>query len=148
MIISRSDFYWMGPHEKLDIKRGNVYVPEGEDYGGVCDRHYALSMYDAISALRHAEIDPKEHKKYIIGKGVINGTVGNNLEWVHYMWLTKVLKINISRYPRSALLVHDISDGIPERWGGSILMNIRGSNIMVKYESESHFLERFNLGSR
>ena len=64
------------------------------------------------------------------------------------MWLAKVLKINISRYPRSALLVHDISDGIPERWGGSILMNIRGSNIMVKYESESHFLERFNLGSR
>ena len=52
VIISRSDFYWMGPHEKLDIKRGNVYVPEGEDYGGEFDRHYALSMYDAISALK------------------------------------------------------------------------------------------------
>ena len=64
------------------------------------------------------------------------------------MWLTKVLKINISRYPHSALLVHDISDDIPERWGGSILMNIRGSYTMVKYESESHFLERFNFGSR
>ena len=95
-----------------------------------------------------SEIDPNEQKKYIIAKGVINGTVGNNLEWVHYMWLTKVLKINISRYPHSALLVHDISDDIPERWGGSILMNIRGSYTMVKYESESHFLERFNFGSR
>ena len=52
VIVSRSDFYWVGPHEKLDLKRGNVYVSEGEDYGGEFDRHYALSMYDAISALK------------------------------------------------------------------------------------------------
>ena len=152
VIVSRSDFYWVGPHEKLDIKRGNVYVPEGEDYGGVYDRHYVLSMFDAISALGHAEIavereDPHEQKNYILTTGDMNGTVGNNLEWAHNMWLTKVLKLNIIRYPHSGLLVQDISDGIPERWGESVLMNIRGSYLMVKYESESFVLDRFKLGS-
>ena len=54
--VSRSDFYWVGPHEKLVIKRGNADVTEREDYDGVYDRHYVLSMHDALSALGHAEI--------------------------------------------------------------------------------------------
>ena len=155
VIISRSDFYWVGPHEKLDIKRGNVYVPEGEDYGGVYDRHYVLSMYDAISALGHSEIvvereDPNEQKNYIItAAGGVNGSVGNNLEWAHNMWLTKVLKLNITRYPHSGLLVKDISDGTPERWGNPPqVIYVRGSYIMAKYITETNFLGRFNLTSR
>ena len=151
VIISRSDFYWVGPHEKLDIKRGNVYVPEGNDWGGVYDRHYVLSMYDAISALGHSEIviereDPNEQKEFLISQGA-NG--GNNLEWAHKMWLTKVLKLNIARYPHSGLLVKDISDGTPERWGNPPQrMNIGGSYIMAKYIDEIPFLGRFNLTIR
>ena len=151
VIISRSDFYWVGPHEKLDIKRGNVYVPQGDDWGGVYDRHYVLSMYDAISALGHSEIviereDPNEQKEYLISQGA-NG--GNNLEWAHKMWLTKVLKLNIIRYPHSGLLVKDISDGTPERWGGPPQrVNIRGSYVMAKYVTETYSLNRFNLTSR
>ena len=118
------------------------------------DRHYVLSMYDAISALGHSEIvvereDPNEQKNYIITVGGVNGSVGNNLEWAHNMWLTKVLKLDITRYPHSGLLVKDISDGTPERWGNPPQrMNIRGSYIMAKYISETYFLGRFNLTSR
>ena len=154
VIVSRSDFYWVGPHEKLDIKRGNVYVPEGEDYGGVYDRHYVLSMYDAISALGHAEVvvereDPYEQKNYIITKANMNGTVGNNLEWAHNFWLTKVLEFNIIRYPHSGFLTKDISDGTPDRWGNPPMrMNIRGFYTLAKYYTETHFLRRFNLSGR
>ena len=119
----------------------------GEDYGGVYDRHYVLSMYDAISALGHAEIvvereDPNEQKEYLIGQGANNGT---NLEWAHKMWLTSILKLDIIRYPHSGLLVKDISDGTPERWGQSVNVNIRGAYMVAKYISETYFLGRFKL---
>ena len=126
-------------------------MPQGDDWGGVYDRHYVLSMYDAISALGHSEIviereDPNEQKEYLISQGA-NG--GNNLEWAHKMWLTKVLKLNIIRYPHSGLLVKDISDGTPERWGGPPQrVNIRGSYVMAKYVTETYSLNRFNLTSR
>ena len=150
VVISRSDFYWVGPHEKLDVQRGNVYVPLGEGYGGLYDRHYALSMYDAISALGHAEIvmereDPNKQKRYLISQGCGNAS---NLERAHEIWLTTILKFNISRYPHSGALVRDISDGTPERWGSSTSVKIKGSYFMVKYPSELNELTRFNLSSR
>ena len=147
VIVSRSDFYWVGPHEKLDIKRGNVYVPEGEDYGGVYDRHYALSMYDAISALAHAEIvvereDPYKQKEYLISQGCDKGS---NLEFAHYIWLTNIMKLEIVRYHHSGLLVTDASDEIPDRWGIRTLRNINGMWLLVKYVDELEPLRRFNV---
>ena len=147
VIVSRSDFYWVGPHEKLDINRGNVYVPGGSDYEGLYDRHYVLSMYDAISALCHSEIvvereDPNEQKEFLISQGANGGT---NLEWAHKMWLTSILKLQIVRYPHSGLLVSDPSDGTPERWGKSVELKVNGHTLLVKYQEEIPQISRFNL---
>ena len=147
VIVTRSDFYWVGPHEKLDVERGNVYVPHGKDYGGVYDRHYVLSMYDAISALGHAEIvmereDPNEQKQYLISQGCDNGV---NLEYSHYNWLTNMMRLRLHRYPHSGLLVSDASDGTVERWGKRTLRNINGLWVLVKYDDELEPLRRFNI---
>ena len=147
VIVSRSDFYWVGPHEKLDIKRGNVYVPEGANYEGLYDRHYVLSMYDAISALGHAEIvvereDPYEQKNYLISQGCNKGV---NLEFAHFIWLTNILKLKIIRYHHSGLLVTDASDEIQDRWGIRTLKNINGFWLLVKYVDELEPLRRFNV---
>ena len=37
-IVTRSDYMWLQPHPKLDPNY--IWVPEGEDYGGLCDRYF------------------------------------------------------------------------------------------------------------
>jgi hypothetical protein len=46
-VITRSDHFYEADHPVMDDKY--IWVPEGEDYKGVCDRH----MY-----LRHEEVFP------------------------------------------------------------------------------------------
>jgi hypothetical protein len=38
IILTRSDYYYIAPHPILPL--GKVYITEGEDYGGLCDRHH------------------------------------------------------------------------------------------------------------
>ena len=147
VIVTRSDFYWAGPHEKLNVERGGVYIPIGVNYHGVYDRHYVLSMYDAISALGHAEVvlereDPNEQKKYLISQG---SERGSNLEWAHQMWLNNICTLNFYRYNHSAFLVTDPREQSTDRWTKPTEMKIRGKWMMVKYPMEVMLLHRFNL---
>lgn len=40
IIITRSDYYWIKPHPRLDLD--HVWVPKGECHGGICDRHMVI----------------------------------------------------------------------------------------------------------
>ena len=147
VIMSRSDFYWVGPHEVLAVERGNVYVPYGKGFGGIYDRHYLLNMYDAISALAHAEIvvernDPYEQRDYLISKGY--GKVGN-LERAHLFWLRDIRNLTIQRYSHSGLLVSDASDGGYDRWSVLSKVCINGLWVWAKYAMELDYLKQFNL---
>ena len=147
VIMSRSDFYWVGPHEVLTVEKGNVYIPYGEGFGGIYDRHYVLSMYDAISALAHAEIvvdreDPYKQRDYLMSKGY--GKVGN-LELAHLLWLRDIRNLTIQRYSHSGLLVSDASDGGIDRWSILSKISINGLWVWAKYEIELDYLKKFNL---
>jgi hypothetical protein len=51
-VVTRSDFVWLCPHPPLSILgRESLWVPDGEDYGGVTDRHLVVSREDLIPAL-------------------------------------------------------------------------------------------------
>ncbi len=51
-VITRSDFIYTLPHPSLDILSENfIYVPFGEGYGGVTDRHVVLSKKFVIPYL-------------------------------------------------------------------------------------------------
>ncbi|KAL3899346.1 MAG: hypothetical protein SGPRY_012656 [Prymnesium sp.] len=59
IIYSRLDFYWLAPHVALKLLRlelAPVWIPQGEDYGGVNDRHAVLSRYAASIYLRRFEL--------------------------------------------------------------------------------------------
>jgi hypothetical protein len=40
IIVTRSDYYWVKPHPRLDNDR--VWFPNGEFHGGLCDRHIVV----------------------------------------------------------------------------------------------------------
>jgi hypothetical protein len=55
-VITRSDFVWKAPHPNPEIlDPESVWIPDGEGYGGVTDRHAVLSRSNLISYLNLME---------------------------------------------------------------------------------------------
>jgi hypothetical protein len=55
-IITRSDFLWLCPHPPLSVlDRDKIWVPRGEDYGGLNDRHLVASRADVVNCLNIIE---------------------------------------------------------------------------------------------
>ena len=55
-VITRSDFMWLCPHPPLSIlDQHRIWIPEGEDYGGLADRHLVVSRDDVVNGLNLIE---------------------------------------------------------------------------------------------
>jgi hypothetical protein len=55
-VITRSDFVWLCPHPPLSVlDRGAIWVPNGEHYGGLPDRHVVVSRADVVNCLNIIE---------------------------------------------------------------------------------------------
>jgi hypothetical protein len=51
-VVTRSDFVWLCPHPPLSLlDRGFVWIPDGEDYGGITDRHLVVSREDLTASI-------------------------------------------------------------------------------------------------
>lgn len=51
-IITRSDYIWTCPHPSLDLLASDyIWIPNGESYGGVTDRHICVSRRDIAAVL-------------------------------------------------------------------------------------------------
>ena len=52
-VVTRSDHYYQCPHlfNLYDLSENNVFVPTGEDWGGLCDRHLVVSRENILAAL-------------------------------------------------------------------------------------------------
>ena len=55
-VITRSDFMWLCPHPPLSIlDRDAIWLPDGEDYGGLNDRHMVVSGAEIAGCLNVIE---------------------------------------------------------------------------------------------
>lgn len=55
-VISRSDFVWLCPHPPLSLlDSGAIWVPDGEYWGGLPDRHLVVSRADVVNCLNLIE---------------------------------------------------------------------------------------------
>ena len=55
-VITRSDFVWLCPHPPLSVlDREAIWVPDGEDWGGLPDRHLVVSRADVVNCLNIIE---------------------------------------------------------------------------------------------
>ena len=51
-VVTRSDFVWLCPHPPLSIlDPRSLWIPDGEHYGGVTNRHLVVSREDLIPAV-------------------------------------------------------------------------------------------------
>jgi hypothetical protein len=55
-VITRSDFMWLCPHPPLSVlHRDAIWFPNGEHWGGLCDRHLVASRADVVNCLNVIE---------------------------------------------------------------------------------------------
>ena len=146
IVISRTDFLWVAPHANVTVapRRGVIFVPEGSDWGGLLDRHFYLSTYDAIRSLSMADVvveraDPEDQKNYLSASGI----TGANMEVAHMAWHKNILKMDIVRYPHSGMLVRDVNDPSKQRWGmKGGYTTFKGFYVIAKYPDEYDYLKR------
>jgi hypothetical protein len=63
-IITRSDFFWPIKHPPLSsMSLNNLWIPDGEGYGGYCDRYALVSKKDIVDYLSLIEPILTEPKK-------------------------------------------------------------------------------------
>ena len=124
VIITRSDFFFVAPHPPVsDLQPGQIYVPEGEDYGGITDRHIVMHAKDAPRILSMAEnlVNGKDSTETITRMKRLdmpNCRKSCNLERVLLRWFS-YLNLKISRFPAVAFTVSDPDDSAVQRWGMS-----------------------------
>lgn len=86
-VITRSDFLWENPHPDLKVlDEAFIWIPDGEGYGGVTDRHVVLNRDDLqnyLNLLEEILLRPQELKR------AMEGRTDWNLEKFIYLMLGK-----------------------------------------------------------
>lgn len=137
-VVTRSDFYWSTPHPPLRLlDPGFVWIPDGERYGGLTDRHVVASASDILPAINLMEeivVRPKEMARSM------RGFDHWNPERVLRLTYDRIgLTPRVRFFPYVAFTVRGGSDGT--RWSPGEFDADLG--VYVKYGSERELAARF-----
>lgn len=138
-IVTRSDHFYEFDHpliETLDPEK--IYVPEGEDYKGIVDRHMIVHrnfFEKAIELLNPIISDPEklyqEMREKILNKKVGYGCY-NSERYLDFVLKKRSLIDKIIKFPRPMYLVRGEKDST--RWSkGKYNEEVK---MIVKYDSE------------
>ncbi|MFT7364595.1 MAG: hypothetical protein ACI9UV_002805 [Algoriphagus sp.] len=102
-VITRSDFIWEMPHPKMDrLRKDRIWIPYGEFYWGVTDRHVVLSqsfLEPYLNLIDPILTNPKElmkemvlfnprsnwnHEQYILFR-LKSQNLSSKISWLPYM---------------------------------------------------------------
>ena len=137
-VITRSDFYYLCPHPPLEyLDDGCLWIPEGEDYGGFCDRHLVVSAADLMASCDLIDdilIKPDETRL----------SMSHWSDWGIERFIKLHFKRNgllprVRRFPYVMYLVRDEDD--PTAWSHGSLDARAG--MVVKYQTEFQEAMRF-----
>ncbi len=127
-IVTRSDHYNLWPHPVLDVE--SVWVPEGEDSGGLCDRHIVFPrrlMESCLGLMGRIISDPEALRREMMLKG--------RHEWNLEQFLAFTVQergIEVKRFQRTMFAVKGENDST--RWSRGQFDERVG--MIVKYPSE------------
>jgi len=130
IIITRSDFFYVKPHPILD--NNYFWIPRGQGYGGITDRHHIFPSKDIDQALNICE-------KYVNTLDILHDfNYGKylNIEqaFARYFERTGYYK-KVKQYRRVNFLVH--SKGDPTRWTFQSEESVPySSDLYLKYKDE------------
>jgi hypothetical protein len=113
-VITRSDFVWLCPHPPLSIlDRGAIWIPNGEHYGGLNDRHLVVSRTDVVNCLNLVEdmlLEPEqlyEELKYMKDRVAWQ----NNIEqFLAHHLRRKELFHKVQTFPYVMYLAREVGD--------------------------------------
>jgi hypothetical protein len=130
-LILRSDYIYIMPFPKMEILNGNyIWVPDGEDYSGICDRAVVLSREHFERYVNIMECFYTKPNRYY---EMIDCQYNLNMEMLLKMHLEENgISGLVRRYPYISYSVRNING--TTRWGSGLLFNSLG--YYVKYPSE------------
>jgi len=129
-IVSRSDYLYNSNHPMITCNTSPdyIYVPEGEDYHGITDRHMVASKKNIIAALSIADNFLTSPDKFIEETKFFNRW---NLECL-ILWHFNKNGLNVKRFPRIMYGVRGEND--KTRWSEGVYND--KIKLIVKYPSE------------
>ncbi|KAG2487821.1 hypothetical protein HYH03_013538 [Edaphochlamys debaryana] len=141
--LSRSDFYYEAPHPAFSPTQDprHMWVPEGEDYDGLTDRHMVASRLHIHSVLGLMEPICASAAGFVTE---MNVSAAWNLEiYIKYTLEKHGIWKYVKRFPRVMYAVRRDED--PTRWSqGEVIAGAPG---LVKYPEEFNATRR-NVGNR
>jgi hypothetical protein len=131
-VVTRSDFYYLCPHPPLEcLDPKFIWLPEGEDYGGLTDRHLVVSSERLVECLNLIEdILLRPHEITTIMNS--RGPNWNIERYIHLHYERNGLLLQVRRFPYIMFLVRGPDD--PTAWSEGTYRDDIG--MIVKYESE------------
>lgn len=115
-VLSRSDYLYVAPHPPLDLLGGSrAWIPRGEGYGGVTDRHVVFSADEVrrvLDLLRPLVTDPTDVRRRL------PITYDWNFErYLKAAFLANGLYRGLRRFPPVAFLVRNADTATSGRLG-------------------------------
>jgi hypothetical protein len=143
-IVTRSDFLYTAPHPCIEaLDPAMIWIPDGEDWGGLADRHMVVSgdhVAESLSALSDILRNPKQWADALELRDVAYRNSEGVLE-IHFQ--RTGLMSRVRRFPYVMYLVRDASD--PTGWTEGEFDSELG--LYIKYPTEferaQHWKDRF-----
>jgi hypothetical protein len=144
-ILTRSDFLYKCRHDLKELDPRYVWVPHGEDYGGITDRHVVASSELIIKVLNIlAPLVTRPERHYLVAKS------GSPEIAIRLHWTTEsIFPHQVRRFPRPMYVGYQRGD--MSRWGkkGKKRRKKEGrteDGVFPKYTSEYYFARCFCEG--
>lgn len=132
-VITRSDFAWLCPHPPLSVLDCSaIWVPNGEDYGGLNDRHLVASRADVENCLNVIE-DVLLHPIELYEEIKNQAHWGNNENLLAHHLSRKGVLHKVKRFPYVMYLAREVNDDGPTFSRGYYEGSV---GHYVKYEKE------------
>ena len=138
-VITRSDFIYEAPHPPLDaLDPGFIWLPDGENHGGLVDRHWVLNPADAVQSQGIIEDmlrDPQQWAREIEKRP----EVIRNIESTIKIYFTKHwLLSRVRRFPYFMFAARGDDD--PTRW--AVGFQSPEHNFRIKYPAEYELVQK------
>ena len=110
-VITRSDHFYYCEHDLSDLDNNHMWVPEGQDYGGVTDRHLVVSSEHVLQALNILPPLLSHPEQYA---DVLNMTTFNPEKLILRQWKNEGIQPLLRRFPR--MMFTCAQSGDSTRW--------------------------------
>jgi hypothetical protein len=100
-VISRNDHFYLCSHNLSELDSNYLWIPTGEDYKGICDRHLIVNATDVLKALDMLPPLLGTPERY---KDLLNTYRSNSERYVKLRFYEEQLLERVQRFNRSMFL--------------------------------------------